>query len=96
VLEAVALAPVAVLVPEDPAVPPADDELPAVAVALVPVPVVESVVGRSETLDEELAAEEEDGAVVVTPALAEEQLSPALMAEQKAEAAGSTSSALVC
>lgn len=50
VLEALALASVAVPVPEEPvvaAVPLADDELPVVGVA--PVPVLESVVGKVES-----------------------------------------------
>jgi hypothetical protein len=96
VLEALALAPVAVPVPDEPvvsAVPPADDELPVVAVAPVPVLVSETLVGRVESR-EEVEPEEGDAAVLVTPALAEEQLSPALMAEQKASAAGRTSSAI--
>lgn len=92
VLEALALAPVAVPVPEDPvvvAVRVADDEPP--VVALVPVPVL-----VSEPLDDGEELEPEDAAeLLVLPALAEEQLSPALMAEQKAWAAGRTSSAVV-
>ncbi|KAL2274554.1 hypothetical protein FJTKL_03128 [Diaporthe vaccinii] len=94
VLEALALAPVAVPVPEDSvvvAVLVADDEPPVVAV--VPVPVL-----VSEPLDDAVELEPEDAAVLlvpVLPALAEEQLSPALMAEQKAWAAGRTSSAVV-
>lgn len=83
VLEALALAPVAVPVPEDSvvvAVRVADDEPPVVAVAPVSVLV-------SEPLDDGAELEPEDAAVLlvpVLPALAEEQLSPALMAEQKA------------
>lgn len=95
VLEALALAPVAVPVAEDPevvAVRVADDEPPVVAV--VPVPVL-----VSEPLDDGVELEPEDAEVPVLvpvlPALAEEQLSPALMAEQKAWAAGRTSSAVV-
>lgn len=98
VLEALALAPVAVPVPDEPvvsAVPPADDELPVVAVAPVPVLVSETLVGRVESR-EEVEPEEGDAAVLVTPALAEEQLSPALMAEQKASAAGRTSLRAIC
>ena len=90
-LEAVALAPVAVPVPDESVVVAvwlALDGLPVVAVASLPVAVVESVVGRRETENE---VEPELDAV----ALAEVQDLPALMAEQKAEAAGRTSSALV-
>lgn len=93
--EAVALAPVALPEPEDSAV--------VVAVSLAvddaPVPVMvgltvvsESVVGRRET---EAEVEEPEGAAVL-PALASEQLTPALMAEQKALAAGRTSFRAVC
>lgn len=102
VLEALALAPVAVPVPvlvpvaEDSvlvAVELAVDEPPVVAEEPVPVlviePVVDGVVSGVElgALDAEV--------LPVLPALADEQLSPALMAEQKALAAGRTSSVLV-
>lgn len=102
VLEALALAPVAVPVPalvpvpEDSvvvAVELAVDVRSVVAVEPAPLlviePVVDGVVSGVElgALDAEV--------LPVLPALADEQLSPALMAEQKAEAAGRTSSALV-
>lgn len=104
VLEALALAPVAVPVPAPVPVPvPEDsvvvavelavDEPPVVAEEPVPVlviePVVDGVVSGVElgALDAEV--------LPVLPALADEQLSPALMAEQKALAAGRTSSVLV-
>lgn len=100
VLEALALAPVAVPVPvpvpEDSvvvAVELAVDEPPVVAEEPVPVlvivPVVDGVVSGVE-----LGAKVPE-VLPVLPALADEQLSPALMAEQKALAAGSTSSVLV-
>lgn len=102
VLEALALAPVAVPVPvpvpEDSvvvAVELAVDERTVVVVEPVPVPVlvIEPVVDGVVS-GVELGAL--DGEVLpVLPALADEQLSPALMAEQKALAAGRTSSALV-
>lgn len=96
VLEALALASVAVPVADASvvsAVPLADDELPVVVVASVPVPVCDAEVDRVESWDE---AEPEEEDVLVTPALAEEQLSPALMAEQKASAAGRTSLRAIC
>lgn len=87
VLEAVPLAPVAVPVPEDSvvvAVRVADDEPSVVAVEPVPVLVCEPLVDGEEPGVE---LEPEDAVpllVPVLPALAEEQVSPALMAEQKA------------
>lgn len=88
VAEALALAPVAEPVVDAPEV--AADEPPDVGV-WVAVPVL-SVVGRREALVSRAELEPEGAAVL--PALAEEQLSPALTAEQKAWAAGRTSSAL--
>lgn len=104
VLEALALAPVAVPEPEPVpvtedsvvvAVELAVDERTVVVVEPVPVPVlVMEPVVDGVVSGVELGAL--DGEVLpVLPALADEQLSPALMAEQKALAAGRTSSVLV-
>lgn len=93
VLEALALAPVALPVLPDDSEDVAVDE-PSVGVAVRVV--VESVVGRREAVAVTSVDEPEGAAVpLVLPALADSQLSPALMAEQKALAAGRTSSALV-
>lgn len=93
VLEALALAPVAVPVPEEPVLVAVwlavDEPEPVVAVAPVAVLVAEPAEPEEEAEPEEDAPVE----LLVTPALAEEQVSPALMAEQKALAAGRTSSA---
>lgn len=108
VLEELALAPVAVPVPEELVVdfPVADDEPPVVAVALELVLVREIVVGKvavgevSEpeepdvdavvTVDEPVDEPVDDAVVELSAPLEDEQLSPALMAEQKASAAGRT------
>lgn len=106
VLEALALAPVAVPEPEEAAVvdaPVAVDEPPVVPLAPVPELVTEMVVDKV-ALGEEAEPEEpvveaavpvdsvDDAVVELPPPLDDEQLSPALMAEQKAWAAGRTSS----